>query len=178
MTPEVAVDRLVQILEARAQLNEDDIYDALTAAGVPGPVADRAYKFTQIAWGRLLLDGLGIHFDPEHLCFDRNGAVIESGQLAEQPYFVAALAAARKQPPPASLPRFALMSADVTVVNNALNAGSKPEDLVTGPAALFMEAPTSEGIAKARQLLRQRASAAAGKPSGPGRGDSGASRKA
>ena len=166
MSPEAAVACLAEILAARAELTEDELYAAMASAGVPEPVADRAYKFTQIAWGRVLLDGLGVKFAPDYLCFDGAGEIIESGLLAEQPYFVAAMAAARQRPPPAGLPRFAQMSADVSAVNSALNAGSRPEDLVTGPPALFMELPTQAGIDKARQLLAKQA--APGKAGGAG----------
>jgi hypothetical protein len=149
----------VDILDTPAEFTEDQVYAAMVDAGIPGPVADRAYKFTQIAWGRVFLDGLGVQFAPDYLCFDAAGEVIESGKIANQPYFVAAMAAARRQPPPAGLPRMALMSADVRTVNQALNSGSKPEDLVTGPSALFMEPPTPAGMEKVRRLLRERLSA-------------------
>jgi len=164
VTPEAAVARLVDILAARADFTEDDLYAAMADAGVPDPVADRAYKFTQIAWGRVFLDGLGVKFAPDYLCFNGRGEVIESGLLAAQPYFVAAMAAAQRDPPPSGLPRFAVMSADVSAINSALNAGSKPGNLVTGPSALFMEPPTEAGIETARRLLSERVAAPAKKP--------------
>jgi hypothetical protein len=115
VTPEAAVTCLAEILDfcQPVEFTEDQVYDALAEAGVPASVADQAYKFTQIAWGRVLLEGLGIQFSPDYLCFNAAGEVVESGRLAEQPYFVAALAAARRQPPPAGLPQFALMSAEL-----------------------------------------------------------------
>ena len=158
MSPEAAVACLVEIIAGRTEFTEEDLYAALTSSGVPEPVADRAYKFTQIAWGRVFLVGFGIKFAPDYLCFNSAGEVIESGLLAEQPYFLAAMAAAKLHPPPAGLPRFAQMSADVSAVNSALNSGSKPENLVTWPPALFMELPTQVGIDKARQFLAKRAS--------------------
>lgn len=160
MTPEAAVACLVDTLATRAEFTEDEVYTAMADAGIPAPVADRAYKFTQIAWGRVFLDGLGINFAPDYLCFNAAGEVIETGQLVEQPFFMAAMAAARRRPQPVGLPRFAQMSADVNAVNSALNNGSKPEDLVTGPSTLFMEAPTPAGLDRARRLLSERTSAA------------------
>ena len=128
----------------------------MAAAGIPAPVADRAYKFTQVAWGRLFLSGFGIEFAPDYLCFNATGDVIESGQLAEQPFFVAAMDAGKRHPPPNGLPRLALMSADVNCFHRALSAGSNPKDLVSGPTAMFMETPTPAGMDKASQLLAQR----------------------
>jgi len=45
------------------------------------------------------------------------------------------------------------MAAEVHAVNELLNKGSKPENLVTATPALFMEAPTPEGMERARQHL-------------------------
>jgi hypothetical protein len=160
VTPEAAVGRLAEIIASRAEFTEDDIYAAMAEAGIPDPIADRAYKFTQIAWGRVFLDGLGVRLSLDYLCFNGAGDVIESGLLAEQPYFASAMGLAQRYVRFPGFPKFALMSADVNVVNNALLAGSKPENLIMSPAALFMEAATPAGFEKARQLLSQRAGAA------------------
>jgi hypothetical protein len=162
VTPEAAVDRLAEIITSRAEPNEDDIYSAMADAGIPVPLADRAYKFTQIALGRVFLDGLGIQFSPEYFCLDGAGNVMESGLLTQQPYFVAAIGLAQRYVRSPAFPKFAVMSADVNAVNNALHAGSKPEDLVMGTAVLFMEAATPAGIEKAREFLSQRLAAANG----------------
>ena len=159
MTPEAAVGRLAEIIAARAEFTEDDLYAAMADAGIPDPVADRAYKFTQTAWGRVFLDGLGVRFGTDYLCFNRAGDVIESGQLDDQPYYVAAMRLVPQYARSPGFPTFALMSADVNAVNSALHAGSKPENLVMGPAAFFMEAPTPTGMAKAQQRLSERSTA-------------------
>lgn len=158
MKPEEAVGRLAEIISTRAEFTEDDVYAAMAEAGVPDPIADRAYKFTQTAWGRVFLDGLGVRFGTDYLCFNAAGDVIESGELADQPYFRAAVELAPRYTRSPGFKRLALMSADVNTVNSALNAGSKPENLVMGPAAFFLEAPTAAGMAKAQRLLSQRAS--------------------
>jgi len=159
MTPQTAVACLVEILETRSEFTQDEVYQAMVDAGVPESVADRAFKFTQIAWGRVFLDGMGIKFSQDYLCFNGAGEVLESGQLADEPYFIAAMAAAKRLPPPAGLPRLALMSSVLRAVNDALNAGSKPEDLVTGPAALFMEPATPQGMKRAARMLSERVGA-------------------
>jgi hypothetical protein len=159
VTPEAAVARLGEIIAARAEFTEDDIYAAMAEAGIPDPIADRAFKFTQIAWGRVFLDGLGLQFSPDYLCFNGAGDVVESGLLAEQPFFVAAMSLAKQYARIPGFPRFALMSSDVNAVNSALKAGSKPENLVMAPAALFLEPATPDGIDKAGKLLSQRVEA-------------------
>ena len=76
MTPEAAVHRLFDIIATRTEFTEDAVYAAMVEAGVPGPAADRAYKFAQIACGRVLLDGLGVRFSPDYTCFNGAGEVI------------------------------------------------------------------------------------------------------
>ena len=49
----------------------------------------------------------------------------------------------------------ALMAAEVHGVNELLNKGSKPENITTSPAALFMEPPTPAGMERVRQHLSQ-----------------------
>jgi hypothetical protein len=127
VTPDTAVAWLADILASWDEFTEDGVYSALADAGVPGALADRAYKFTQIAWGRSVLARLGV----------------QSSRLAE-----------RSAGAP-GFRRLALMSADVRTVNKALNRGSKPEDLVGAPAFLFLEAPTAAGMANARRAIDQ-----------------------
>lgn len=159
MAPEAAIVSLAEIIAARSEFTEDELYVAMSAAGIPIPVADRAYKFTQTAWGRVFLDGLGVQFGADYLCFNAAGEVIESGRLADQPYFAAAVRLAPQYARSPGFRRFVLMSADVNAVNSALHAGSKPENLVMGPAAFFLEAPTAAGMDKARRLLSEQTSA-------------------
>ena len=46
-----------RIVAARDEFTEDEIYDAMDAAGLPDAIAHRAYLFTQTAWSRGMLEG-------------------------------------------------------------------------------------------------------------------------
>jgi hypothetical protein len=160
MTPETAVARLAEIVDRVGAFSEDTVYEAMAQAGIPDALADRAYKFTQSAWARAFLGGVGVRFPPDYLCFNAEGEVIESGKLDQEACFIEAMRLVPKYAKSAGFTRLLRMSADVSTVNNALNKGSKPENLAMGPAAFFMEAPTQAGIGRARQLLADRVSAA------------------
>jgi len=54
-----------------------------------------------------------------------------------------------------SFSHFALMSAEVHAINDLLNSGSNPADLVTAPAFLFLEAPTESGMANSQETISQ-----------------------
>jgi len=152
-TPAELVERVASAYDAPSPPTDSSVIAALIAAGANARQADLALKLVQIACGRLLLDGLGITFSDDYLCFDAQGAIVERGALPEQPVFVEAL---RRMPAtPKALQQLALTSADVQSVNAALHAGSDPKDLVTGPSALFVESPTDEGLAAARAELER-----------------------
>ena len=155
-TPKSSVAHLASIVTSSTNFSEDDIYETMDKAGIPFSIADLAYKFTQVAWGRVFLDGMGIEFSPDYFCFDGRGNVLEHGQLHQQPFFIAAMDVAKKYAQHKSFGLFAVMSADVQVVNNALNNGSSPEDLVLMPVGLFLEEPTSNGMKKAQELMSKK----------------------
>jgi len=153
VTPQLAVAKLADIVAERREFSEDEIYSAMSSAGLPNEIADRAFKFTQTAWGRAFLARLGVRFSPEYLCFNSAGEVIETGQLEGEPHYAAAMYLVPRYSSSAGFQRLALMSADVHAVNELLNKGSKAKDLVTSPAFLFLEAPTESGMVKARQVI-------------------------
>jgi hypothetical protein len=153
MTPDETVQRLAQILEGLPAFTEDDVYSAMEAAGIPATDADHAYKFTQIACGRLLLEGLVGRFSNDYSWLNSSGEVVESGQLKDEPYFAAATALVSRQPGH-WIGQLGAMSADFAAVNEALTKGSEPGDLETGPVVLFRKNPTASGLEeKANQLI-------------------------
>ncbi|HEV3444731.1 MAG TPA: DUF6348 family protein [Gemmataceae bacterium] len=155
MNPEGAVALLAGIVAGRHEFSEDEIYAAMAHAGVPSALADRAYKFTQVAWARALLARLGVRFSPEYVCFNASGRVVESGRLVDEPFFAAASRLAERYAAAPGFKRLTLMSADVNALNSALQTGAKPEDLVSAPAFLFLEAPTAAGMENAQRVIAQ-----------------------
>jgi hypothetical protein len=156
-----AVGRLAATVGARHEFGEDDLYKTLAAAGVPRSAADRAVKFTQTAWAREILAGMGMQFGTQFFWFDAAGEVVESGTLAADPYYAEAVRLAPRYAASPGFVRFAMMSADLRSVNSALHAGSKPEDLVLGPAAYFTEPPTDAGLERVHRFQAERAKATA-----------------
>jgi hypothetical protein len=155
MSPNDAVERVAALVTADPQFTEDSVYASMSAAHVPDRDADLAYKFTQAAWGRLLLNGMGIKFAEQYYCLNGSGDVVDAGTLREQPYFLAATRLGPRYATMAGFKRMAAMSSDFQAVNQAMKSGSQPENLVTAPLVLFLEAPTESGIAKAKQFLSE-----------------------
>jgi hypothetical protein len=156
MNPDEAVKHLAEIVLANLNVSEDELYDALIGRGLTDEAVFRAYNFTQIAWGRIYLDGLRIRFSDEYYFFSADGAVAEQGRLADNVYFAAALQVAPQYMHTPAFERIALTSADIDAVNNILKMGSHPENLVMSPAYIFIDTPTSEGMCRAQVFMDQR----------------------
>ncbi len=167
VSPESAVAWLADIVADWDDFSEAEVYTAMVEAGVPGPLADRAYTFTQTAWGRAYLAGLGVQFSPEYVCFNASGQVVESGHLADEPCFVTASRLAERYAGARGFKQLALMAADVNVVNKALNGGAKAEDLTLAPVFVQLEPLTPEG-SRNFQLVVDRYLASLRKKTPPG----------
>ena len=76
-----------------------------------------------------------------------------------QLFFAAATREAANEGRSEGVARLGAMSAHFNAVNDALNAGSKPENLSLAPPAVFLEDPTPEGIEKATAEISRRLSA-------------------
>ena len=98
-----------------------------------------AIRFIPLALGRaILLEGLGIALPDSYLLV--HGDVREERPLAAEPFFTEAKSLAPEFGADAA--KVALLSSEVQAVNAALNAGSRPEDLVASLPVMMWE----EGI--------------------------------
>jgi hypothetical protein len=147
---ETAVTAAIRLLaEGEA---DNFIIVLLEAEGVTTPVAERALAFVPLAFGRTLLSGMGITFAEE--CLMAHGGSTVTLPLKTIPVYQAALAAAQRAQNAAELSPVALRSSEVTAVNNALNNGSQPQDLILGPPALTRVEATDEEITAAKKPKR------------------------
>lgn len=144
---------LLAIAASQPDASEDAIYESLESAGVPSDRVDKLYKFTQIAWGRVFLNGMSITFSEDYYCLDADGSVIESGKLDEEPIYSFAVSNANKYIGSPAFQYLALRSSDVHVVNDALHTGAKPESLIVTPPIIFLAVPTDTGIEKSQELF-------------------------
>ena len=151
MKPSDAVADLAAVLLASPEASVEEIYDALTRRGLTQDIADRTFKFTQIAWGRRFLEGF--KFEDLYFCLDAEGRVIEEGRLTEEPYFQAAFRLADEYIHTPAFTPLALASADVQAINEALKAGSKPENLMSTASFVFLAMPTPEGVRAAQAVM-------------------------
>ena len=134
----------------------ETIEEELAKTGLTKETIERALNFTQIAWGRSFLAGMGITFSDLYFCFTEDGSLVESGKLEDDPYFRLATEVAGDYRGSNAFKLLALTSAELNAVNQALNRGSEPQNLVTAPASIFLDPPTEAGFKKAQSLMTQK----------------------
>ena len=154
MTPEDFIQALVSAA-SKVGADQKSIIAAIESAGSSYDDAARAYNFIQVAWGRCFLDGMGITFSDKYYCFDGDGELRDSGTLVDQPVYARAESVAEAHKGSPAFELIALSSAEMNSINAALNNGSKPEDLVTSAACVFLEAPTESGVQKVQMTLER-----------------------
>jgi hypothetical protein len=148
---ETAVQAAIRLLaEGEA---DNFIIILMEAEGVTAPVAERALAFVPLAFGRMLLSGMGIKFADE--CLMAHGGSTVTLPLKAIPVYQAALAAAQRSQSAAEFSPVALRSSEVSAVNHTLNNGSHPQDLILGPPALTRIEATEEEIAAAKKPKRK-----------------------
>jgi hypothetical protein len=112
------------------------------------PAAERIVAFLPIAYGRRLLDGL-VELPATFLVGGREH------RLTDDPIYAAADHLARTEATKADVGAIGMRSAEVSVFNQALNAGSNPADLLLSPPILMIDPrPTTDETGDAARRSR------------------------
>jgi hypothetical protein len=136
-----AVERALPVFSAVQPNDWSGLRAGLAGAGVPRPLGEDVAAFMPIAFGRELLNGMGIEFSPEYATHTAGAGMQVAGRLAEHPVYGAAAALAtrmveRREGGDAFV-AVAVWSPEFSAVNEALNAGSDPANLVAGPPLII-----------------------------------------
>lgn len=146
MTATSAIERFAEYVAANEDWDDGRAIEHLVTNGVAEDTACDVVRLTPIAFGRTIIDGLGIQLTNKYICFRADGSTSRSGKLDQNDVFQTASANAHGYAQHAAFQVIALSSSEVHAVNQTLNAGSNPADLVIGPVAIFLERPTDSGL--------------------------------
>lgn len=125
--------------------DDDQVVDAMAAAGVDRDLAAEALVFVPLAFGRAAFSGAGPEFPASY-----SAAGVER-DLADHPLYLEALAAAGRCD--RRLFRdVVLRSSETAALNSAAHAGSKLEDLIVSPPVLSTD--PARGRAELETALR------------------------
>lgn len=116
----------------------DFLYESLDKSNIPQKLIDRLLEFMPLAYGRVFLDGMGVKFEDYYVRYNPETKQEMRENLADNIVFKECLESAKNIVVTKSevFTTVALRSAEVSVVNDALKAGSNPVDLVLAPPYL------------------------------------------
>jgi hypothetical protein len=132
--------------------------EVLAKEGASADLIEQLAAFVPMACARLVFASAGVPFSPVYVRVKRDGS-LEELALMHQPVFArsllicGSLMAGELQE---TVKNLALSSAELHAVNNALNAGSKLENLQPVPAIIPDPDASDEVIARAVKELQQR----------------------
>ena len=132
MSAEDIVRRAIPIFVQNAEFNLEPIRIGLIIARLKRQEVERVIEFVPLAFGRSLLDGMGIAFEDDYVRVDKDGNERMRGKLADEPIYVAALKLAPVVMQSMGQDAFmavAMRSAELQATNEALNHGANPADL-------------------------------------------------
>lgn len=140
MTVREAILLAVPVFAANARGGLFVIRQELEKAGVSHRLAAEIVEFLPLALARALLDGMGVHFEDHYVRQTARGRVIGHKPLADEPVFREGLALANELSGDSVMfLAVAVWSTEYKAINQAMNSGSRPEDLRCAPPVVFAE---------------------------------------
>jgi hypothetical protein len=131
------IRRAVEVLRRHPDSSEGQIVTALVEAGFDEALAVRMVEFIPLAYSRVWLAGRGVEFSDCYLRMNADGETYTEYKLEDEHVYREAVATAQSELDAGSgfdelFPIFG-RSAELKAINNALNGGSKLEDMALSP---------------------------------------------
>ena len=136
------INRAIAVMKAQSNLGDHTAVEALVASCVDPKDAEWLVALLPVAFTRVLFKGTGPSFANTYQCMGGDGSVSREYRLSDEPIFVLGLRIAGTADRETMM-AIAGRSAEFNVINQALHAGSKLEDLVLTPP-LFLRASKSQ----------------------------------
>ncbi|MCP4658349.1 MAG: hypothetical protein GY856_23290 [bacterium] len=152
MTEEALVQGYIDAVVENPQTDDEDVISALAVGVEPAEVV-AAMHFTQIAFGRFLLEGMPLNLPEEYVRMRPDGEIYERGIVETHPMFVAARLLAAT---PAGMIAFQTIverSPEVNVISKMLQTGSPSPGARMSPLFIIDSPPTDEGKRAVRAFV-------------------------
>jgi len=144
------IDQYLQLAEIG--VTDDEIHNKLSGKDNNEIIA-KIIHFVPIVASRTLFGDMGVTFQDNYYILDKNGDLLSQGSIQDDSPFFNALRSFEftgKQ-----LKAVAFRSSEAHALNNALNGGSDPKDLVMAPPVIFSEQPTENGMKKGQLTIQK-----------------------
>jgi hypothetical protein len=162
MSASTAIQSFANYVAANPASDEETAIGALVAGGISQSLAEDVVRFTAVAFGRLILQEMDVELSNDYILFAADGSEREAGALRDKQAYRVAEDYAKEFAAHPSFRAIARTSPEYDAVNQALQAGSDPKDLVMGPVAMFAEPPTAAGVEAVQRRVTELARQAAG----------------
>lgn len=159
------VRKAISTFVAHRQSNDGVLIDALAADGRTRAQAEALAVFVPIAFGRVLLKETGVTCPGIYRLRTASGLVPR--RFMTHPVFAAATAVAKTGIDQETLLAVAGRSAEFKAANNALNDGSRPENLLLAEPILLLSSAEAAPPADADSVVTSPADVSAPGPSAP-----------
>jgi hypothetical protein len=132
---------IAEACDAIVRCASADAIDEMIVMGASPRRATLLYSLITLAFGRLLLDGLGAPTSDVFLLYEPDGTCTERA-LSSEPIYTEALtiAKARRQLGSDQFAAIAMQSSEVNAANKAMNKGVQAKDLMPFPPAILLPA--------------------------------------
>jgi hypothetical protein len=137
-----AIRRAAPVLAQYGQVDSQVLLARLLRAGLSKEQAHDAVRFIPLAFGRDVLDGVGVVFSDTYLRLAGAQSAEEERALNDEPFFREALSLAPLVAAEIGFDAFntvATQSSEFQALNNALNAGAEIENLVASPPVMLCD---------------------------------------
>lgn len=163
-----AITAYVQALQENSTLDPTAVAHVLVEKGHRAEIAHWIDHFAPLAFGRVVLVNIGVSFPNTYLLAQRGGHLSTPRELMRNPVFARARALGwhfrASTDYHDGFERAALCSAEFNALNNALHAGSKPENLTALPPIIPGLGVSHADVAQATETYLAQRQAERGTP--------------
>jgi hypothetical protein len=138
--------------------------ELLASEGIDKELVHRIYTLSPLAFGRVVLHGIGVDYSPYYTRIKSDGSLQKQLHLMREPVFARSMALSQAIMSGELLEAFkelATTSAEFDAINNALHAGSNPKDLKLSPSLIPDHDTSNQAVAQAVEQLQNQSKKAA-----------------
>ncbi len=153
MTEEALVQGYIDAIVENPQAADEEVISALAVGGIEPPEVVAAMHFTQVAFGRYLLEGMVLSLPEEYVRMRPDGEIYERGVVETHPMFVAARRLAATPEGRIAFQTIVARSPEVNAIGKLLQKGPPSPDARMSPLFIIDSPPTDEGKRAVRAFI-------------------------
>jgi hypothetical protein len=158
MQDEEIVQVYVETIAEKPDTDDEVFIAAMAARDVKRPEAVAAIHFSQVAFGRFLLEDSGANLSVEYVRMRPEGEIYQRGILETAPMFVEARRLAVTEAGQAAFAAIAQRSPEIHLIRDRVQRGADPAAGNFSPVIIIDAEPTPTGMQIVRNLVHRETS--------------------